>query len=209
MPYLRNILKLDIGIAGGGIGGLAVSVALSRLGHMVTVYEAASELVQVCTGAHALLRGFTPLTTSADRRWHPDNSERQQASPAMGVGEHLPELRDSTPCFKVHRWEDGKLIGRMKTEEHHEQYGGPYVQVHRADRQQSLLKVAERNGVKVHTKSRVVDYDFDKPTMVLHDGQRIEKDLVFSADGESQLFSYEERRRDDGGVGIKSVARRK
>ena len=41
------MLKLDIGIAGGGIGGLAVSIGLSRLGHTVTVYEAASELVQV------------------------------------------------------------------------------------------------------------------------------------------------------------------
>lgn len=52
------MLKLDIGIAGGGIGGLAVSVALSRLGHTVTVYEAASELVQVWTSAHGAFSGL-------------------------------------------------------------------------------------------------------------------------------------------------------
>ena len=52
------MLKLDIGIAGGGIGGLAVSIALSRLGHTVTVYEAASELVQVCTSERCTLRGL-------------------------------------------------------------------------------------------------------------------------------------------------------
>lgn len=79
----------------------------------------------------------------------------------------------------------------METEEHQKRYGGPYVQVHRADLQQSLLKVAERNGVKVHTKSRIVDYDFDTPAMVSQDGSRIEKDLILAADGRSYLFLYE------------------
>ena len=55
------MLKLDIGIAGGGVGGLAVSIALSRLGHNVTVYEAASELVQVCTSERGILRGSNPI----------------------------------------------------------------------------------------------------------------------------------------------------
>ena len=73
----------------------------------------------------------------------------------------------------------------METEDHHKKYGGPYVQVHRADLQQSLLKVAECNGVKVHTKSRVVDFDFDTPAMILQNGQRIEKDLIFAVDGGS------------------------
>ena len=41
------MIGLDVGIAGGGIGGLALSVALSRLGHAVTIYEAASALVEV------------------------------------------------------------------------------------------------------------------------------------------------------------------
>ena len=105
-----------------------------------------------------------------------------------GLGEHLPDLRDNTPCFKVRRWEDGKLIGRMETEEHGRKYGGPYVQVHRADLQQALLKVAECNGVKVHTNSRIVDYDFDMPAMVTRDGEKIEKDMIFAADGELHSF---------------------
>ena len=39
--------RLNIGIAGAGIGGLAVSVALSQQGHRVRIYEAASELTEV------------------------------------------------------------------------------------------------------------------------------------------------------------------
>ena len=54
----RSMLKLDIGIAGGGIGGLAASVGLSRLGHTVTVYEAASELAEVCLISQDALNGL-------------------------------------------------------------------------------------------------------------------------------------------------------
>lgn len=41
------MIELYIGIAGGGIGGLALSIAFSRLGHTVTIYEAVSALVEV------------------------------------------------------------------------------------------------------------------------------------------------------------------
>ena len=78
----------------------------------------------------------------------------------------------------------------METGEHWKRYGGPYVQVHRADLQQSLLKVAERNGVHVHTNVRIVDYDFDSPALITQDGERIEKDLVFAADGKSWLLFH-------------------
>jgi salicylate hydroxylase len=47
-PQETQQFKIRIGIVGGGIGGLAAAVALGRLGHAVTVYEAASELSQVC-----------------------------------------------------------------------------------------------------------------------------------------------------------------
>lgn len=51
-------MKLDIGIAGGGIGGLGVSVVLSCLGHTVAVYEATSEPAQVCVTAQDTLHGL-------------------------------------------------------------------------------------------------------------------------------------------------------
>ena len=38
---------MQISIIGGGIGGLATAVALSRFGHMIAIYEAASELTEV------------------------------------------------------------------------------------------------------------------------------------------------------------------
>ena len=67
------------------------------------------------------------------------------------------------------------------------------MQVHRGDLQWSLLKVAECNGVNVHTNSRVVDFDFDTPAMILQDGQRIEKDLIFAVDGQSSCSRIKDR----------------
>ena len=100
-----------------------------------------------------------------------------------GVGEYLPDLCRNMPCFKIRRWENGEIIGRLKTEEHIQCFGGPYVQTHRADLQQALVKVAIENDVKVHTNSRIIDYDFNIPAIILHDGRKIEMDLIFAADG--------------------------
>lgn len=36
-----NWKSLDIAVVGGGIGGLAASIALRRAGHKVTIYERA------------------------------------------------------------------------------------------------------------------------------------------------------------------------
>src|SRR5664279_1283106 len=45
-----NLQRLNIGIIGGGIGGVAAAVALHRAGIRATVYERASELREVGAG---------------------------------------------------------------------------------------------------------------------------------------------------------------
>lgn len=41
MPSQTGWRSLDVGVVGGGIGGLAAAVALRRAGHKVTIYERA------------------------------------------------------------------------------------------------------------------------------------------------------------------------
>ena len=74
----------------------------------------------------------------------------------------------------------------MKTEEHYQRFGGPYVQVHRSDLQQALLKAATANGVKIQTNCRVIDLNLDQPALILEDRRDIEKDLILAADGNSE-----------------------
>lgn len=76
------------------------------------------------------------------------------------------------------------MIGRMSTERYHEKFGGPYVQLHRADLQKALFQKASSNGVRVYTNSRIVDIDVEAPAIVLEDGQTVQVDLVIAADGE-------------------------
>lgn len=41
MPAQSGFRSLDIGVVGGGIGGLSTAIALRRAGHRVTIYERA------------------------------------------------------------------------------------------------------------------------------------------------------------------------
>jgi NADH dehydrogenase FAD-containing subunit len=49
-PRKSAVEKLNIGIIGGGIGGVATAVALHRAGIEATVYERATELREVGAG---------------------------------------------------------------------------------------------------------------------------------------------------------------
>jgi 2-polyprenyl-6-methoxyphenol hydroxylase-like FAD-dependent oxidoreductase len=86
----------------------------------------------------------------------------------------------------------------MEIETFHQKFGGPYVQLHRADLQSGLLTVAKENGVQIHTNSRVADFDLDKPEIILADGQSIHVDLVVSADGETPNPSCEKQTGEKG-----------
>ena len=41
MPHATDWRKLDVGVIGGGIGGICAAIALRRSGHIVTIYERA------------------------------------------------------------------------------------------------------------------------------------------------------------------------
>lgn len=83
--------KLRIGLCGGGIGGLAASIAIARAGCDVTVLEAAAELGEV--------RIYDPyqrfqqwhLTSTLDRRRHPSHTQR--LPPADQMGRSRPHRR--------------------------------------------------------------------------------------------------------------------
>lgn len=205
--------QLEIGIVGGGIGGLSAAVALSKLGHRVTIFEAASKLSQVRLILCLLFKrdyesNLNLKKIGAGIQMTPNASKHLIN---WGVCQDFINPNSRFPCFKVRRWSDGEIIGRMETEIHYEKFGGPYIQLHRADLQEGLVKVATENGVQLNVNSRVVDFDFGQPTIILEDGRRVDVDLVIAADGQSKMsFLMKKKKRKNelaDFVGIKSVGR--
>jgi len=63
------------------------------------------------------------------------------------------------------------------------EYGAPYLHIHRADYHKILVDEARRRGVDIRLNSHVKDIDFEKPAVVLADGCEFRADVVIGADG--------------------------
>lgn len=159
--------ELDIGIAGGGVGGLAAAIALRRAGHRVTVHEQARQWMRV--GADVNL---TPNVVKA----------------LDGLGGQVGAAirRDGAqPTFRISR--DG-LTGAETSRlgmggQAEERYGAPQVTIHRADLLAALA--AELPAACVHFGRRVagLTQDDDGVTLAFEDGTRARHDVVIGADG--------------------------
>ena len=62
-------------------------------------------------------------------------------------------------------------------------YGLPYLHIHRADYHKILVKEAERLGTKIILNATVVGINFDKPSVQLDAKPDFHADLIIGADG--------------------------
>ena len=158
--------ELDIGIAGGGVGGLTAAIALRRAGHRVTVHEQARQWMRV--GADVNL---TPNVV--------------KALDGLGGQVGAAVRRDGAqPTFRISR--DG-LSGAETSRlgmggQAEERYGAPQVTIHRAD---LLAALAAELPACVHFDRRVagLTQDDNGVTLAFEDGTRARHDVVIGADG--------------------------
>ncbi|MFD4259404.1 FAD-dependent oxidoreductase [Streptomyces sp. NPDC058534] len=107
--------KPRIAVVGGGIGGLAAALALTRKGHEVRVFEQAPELRESGVGRHLGPNGSRVL-----ERW--------------GLGERLRALGVRPIGMEVRDWSHGTTLVRQPMgEEWLAEFGAPYYTIHRAD----------------------------------------------------------------------------
>ena len=159
--------SLNIGIAGGGVGGLTAAIALRRAGHTVQVYEQARQWMRV--GADINL---TPNVV--------------KALDGLGGGIGAALRRDGAqPTYRISRdWDTSRETSRLGmgtiAQEH---YGAPQVTIHRADLLAALA--AEFPGEQVHFGKRVKSLSQDAQGVHLEfeDGTRADHDVVIGADG--------------------------
>lgn len=149
---------------GAGIGGLSAALSLSLAGHKVIILESAPALAEIGAGVQ-----MTPNATKCFWKW--------------GMGADISANSALPEAFNIRRGSDGELLGRVPFGQFREQYGAPYISIHRAEIHRILHRHAIRAGAEVRLGSRVIHYDFEGGSVRLVTGERLEADLVVAADG--------------------------
>ena len=163
MPPSSNVL-----VAGGGIGGIAAALALSREGFTVQVLEQAAEFGEIGAGIQLGPNAFA-------------------AFDALGIGGHARRRAVQTDEMVMHDALDGSLVGRIPTGDAFQaRFGKPYAVIHRADVHLALLEAAQASGrVELRTSTAVRHVEQDETGVTVHDsrGGRHRGVALIGADG--------------------------
>ncbi|WP_149831210.1 FAD-dependent oxidoreductase [Streptomyces tailanensis] len=158
----------EIVVIGGGIGGLAAALSISRQGHRVMVVERADRFAEIGAGIQIAPNGIYAL-------------ER------LGLGE---AVRASAVLMDELRFMDGvtgeHVVSMPLTEEYRRRFRNPYAVVHRAELHSLLLnECAASDMIRLRVSGTAVGYDSsrDSVTVMLDNGVRITGDAVIGADG--------------------------
>jgi salicylate hydroxylase len=155
-------------VAGGGIGGLAAALALTRRGLRVKVLEQAPQLGEIGAGIQFGPNAFAALD-------------------ALGVGEKARARAVYTDEMVMHDALDESLVGRIPTgRAFRERFGNPYAVIHRADVHLSLLEGAQASDrIEVLTSTAVQRIEQDADGVTVHDarGGRHRGVALIGADG--------------------------
>ena len=174
--------SLPVLIAGGGIGGLAAALALTRQGLDVKVLEQAPELGEIGAGVQLGPNGFA-------------------AFDALGIGATARAHAVYTDEMVMMDALDETVVGRIPVgAAFRQRFGNPYAVIHRADMHGSLLAAARASGrIEVLTSTPVVrveqgtgtgigtgtgsDKDTDSVTVIDGHGGRHRGAALIGADG--------------------------
>ena len=146
--------SLPVLVAGGGIGGLAAALALTRRGLRVKVLEQAPELGEIGAGIQLGPNAFA-------------------AFDALGIGPQARGRAVYTDEMVMHDALDESLVGRIPVgEAFRERFGNPYAVIHRADVHLSLLEGTRASGrIEVLTSTAVARVEQDDAGVTVVDAK--------------------------------------
>ncbi|MFJ8532958.1 FAD-dependent monooxygenase [Streptomyces sp. NPDC093591] len=152
-------------VVGAGIGGLAASLSLRRAGVEVTLVEQTARFTEVGAGIQ-----LAPNATRELRRLNVLAAVAAQAA------------RPAHVSFRT--WSDGSEICRYALgREAEDEFGAPYLVVHRADLHRALAAAVPPESVRLDTVVVGIDQDDDCAHVTTASGERLTADLVVAADG--------------------------
>ncbi|WP_327593840.1 FAD-dependent monooxygenase [Streptomyces chartreusis] len=152
-------------VVGAGIGGLAAALSLRRARVEVTLVEQARRFSEIGAGIQ-----LAPNATRELRR--------------LGVLDPVAALAAHPPHVSFLTWSDGSEICRYALgREAEEEFGAPYLVVHRADLHGALAAAVPPEAVRLDTTVVAIDQDDRAARVTTATGERLEADLVVAADG--------------------------
>jgi 3-hydroxybenzoate 6-monooxygenase len=155
-------------VAGGGIGGLAVALALAQRGIPVRVFEQAPEMGEIGAGVQLGPNAFA-------------------AFDALGVGEGARSRAVYTDRLLLKDALDGSTVAEMPLDAAFRQrFGNPYAVMHRADVYSLLLEAGRvQQCVAFENATRIEEIEATGDTVVVTDarGRRFEGDALIGCDG--------------------------
>ncbi|KAJ9612792.1 hypothetical protein H2204_014897 [Knufia peltigerae] len=158
----------QIVIIGAGIGGLAAAISCLRCGCEVTVLEKAPEISPIGAGIQI-----------------PPNAAR--VVQAFGIEDKIRAAGAvEVKANHLKRYKTGKVLcTRNGGKKMIEDFNGPWFVIHRADYHGVLLDETLRLGGALRLDAEVVeiDYEAERPQVVLHTGEVISGDVIVGADG--------------------------
>ncbi len=157
----------NIGVVGGGIGGLTAALCLARAGHNVQVFEQTDE--SVATGAGI------QVSPNAARVLH-----------HLGLQDALMTKGFLPKATQMRSWRSGRVISETTLGDVAlERYGAPYYHIHRADLMDMLVSaVSAEPTIRLNVSSRITNFSQDATGVRLVAGEhKHQVDLLIGADG--------------------------
>jgi 2-polyprenyl-6-methoxyphenol hydroxylase-like FAD-dependent oxidoreductase len=155
-------------IVGGGIGGMAAALALSKLGIRIVLLEQSPEIGEIGAGIQLAPNAFAAMD-------------------ALGVGENARRRAVFTERLIMMDAIDGKEVAQFVVDEKFRQrFGNPYAVIHRADIHLSIYEAVKESPLiefltSVHVND-VID-EGNKVTVIDSQGRRYTGDAVIGCDG--------------------------
>ncbi|KAF5137185.1 FAD-dependent urate hydroxylase [Metarhizium anisopliae] len=160
--------RLDVGVIGGGIGGMSVAIALRRAGHAVTIYEKSDFAGEVGASVSCAANGT---------RWlHEWKVDVAKGDPVV-----LKKLINRD-------WKTGEPVSVYDLEDYEEKWGYVYNMFHR-QYMHSMLKDSalgeegEGTPAKLLVNHKCKNVDVEAGKIAFDNGVTAHHDVVIGADG--------------------------